>query len=178
MVVDMDKKVILILGGVKSGKSRYALERARTIGKRRLLLATSEAGDDEMKERIEEHRKFRGDDFFTLEEPIELEKAIGNRTQPWDVVVVDCLTLWLNNLFLQGMNDDEIHKRFKGIIKEATSVNHTIMFVSNEVGMGIVPDNHLARRFRDLSGYLHRLIAEHADEVVFMIAGKPLFISR
>jgi adenosylcobinamide kinase / adenosylcobinamide-phosphate guanylyltransferase len=160
--------MILVGGGSRSGKSRYALELAKQRGVRPAFLATAQAFDDEMTERIRKHREERGDGFVTLEEPFELANALRAQRE-CDVIVVDCLTLWVSNLML---SDREIPAN--ELIAAARESAATVIFVSNEVGCGIVPENPLARRFRDLAGALNQRVAAAADEVYWMAFGIPL----
>lgn len=162
--------VILIGGGARSGKSRYALEKARAIPGTRAFVATAEASDEEMTLRIHHHKEERGADFTTIEEPIELARVIAESN--FDVLLIDCLTLWLSNLMFANKTT-EIDK----LIQAAQSSSKTILFVTNEVGSGIVPtDNALSRDFRDRAGILNQRIAAIASEVHFMIFGQPLRI--
>lgn len=160
--------VILIGGGARSGKSRYGLEKARAITGTRAFVATAEASDEEMTLRIRHHREERGEDFTTIEEPIELARVTAE--SKFDVLLIDCLTLWLSNIMF-AHKTTEIDK----LIQAAHSTPRTIIFVTNEVGSGIVPtDNALSRDFRDQAGILNQRIAAIADEVYFMIFGQPL----
>lgn len=154
--------VVLVGGGSRSGKSRWALDRARKRGGRRVFIATAEALDEEMAGRIAKHRAERGEEFQTIEEPLELARAI--RSIQGDAIVVDCLTLWLSNV--AGDVEDTI-----AAAKEQTA---EVIFVTNEVGCGIVPDNVLAREFRDRAGFVNQRFAEAADEVYFMVFGQAL----
>jgi adenosylcobinamide kinase / adenosylcobinamide-phosphate guanylyltransferase len=162
--------IILIGGGARSGKSRYALEKARGIAGTRAFLATAEAFDEEMSTRIRRHQEDRGDDFTTIEEPIDLAPIITD--SKFDVLVVDCLTLWLSNLMFANRLD-EIDR----LIAAAKATIETVIFVTNEVGSGIVPTDHaLARDFRDRAGILNQRIAAIAQEVYLMVFGQPLRI--
>jgi adenosylcobinamide kinase/adenosylcobinamide-phosphate guanylyltransferase len=154
--------LVLVGGGARSGKSRWALERARKRGGRLVFIATAEALDDEMSGRILKHRAERGDDFETIEEPRELARAI--RSAQGDAIVVDCLTLWLAN----GMGDVE------GTIAAVKEHTAETIVVTNEVGCGIVPDNALAREFQDRAGVVNQRFAEAADEVYWMVFGQAL----
>ena len=161
--------MVLVGGGSRSGKSRYALELARQRGPRRGFLATAEALDDEMRERIRQHRAERGGDFLTLEEPLELAEVITVHAPSFDVLVVDCLTVWLSNLLLAG-REPALDKLLDAARRDPLAC----IFVSNEVGCGIVPDNALARRFRDLAGEVNQRVAALAEEVYWMAFGLPL----
>jgi adenosylcobinamide kinase/adenosylcobinamide-phosphate guanylyltransferase len=155
--------VVLIGGGSRSGKSRFALERARREGSNLVFIATAEAGDNEMRERIARHRAERGDEFRTVEAPVELAAAI--RSSEGDAIVVDCLTLWLANTMTGEFTD---------LQAAARASRSCVILVTNEVGCGIVPENALAREFRDRAGILNQRMAECADEVYWMVFGQPL----
>ncbi len=160
--------IILIGGGARSGKSRYALEKARAIDGTRAFVATAQATDEEMTARIQHHREERGEEFSTIEEPIELPRIIAETK--FDVLLIDCLTLWLSNIMFVN-NTCEI----EALIKSAQSATGTIIFVTNEVGSGIVPTDHaVSRDFRDRAGTLNQRIAAIADEVYLMVFGQPL----
>lgn len=173
----MTNKVVLITGGARSGKSRYAEERARETGARRLYLATAEAKDEEMARRIAAHRERRGDGWLTVEEPIELPRELLRRRGEVDCALVDCLTLWTSNLLL--LHDVEaVTKKIDELINALTLLDFHVFFVTNEVGSAIVPDNALARSFRDLVGWTNQRVAQSADEVVLMVAGLPVFVKK
>jgi adenosylcobinamide kinase/adenosylcobinamide-phosphate guanylyltransferase len=159
--------LILIGGGARSGKSRFALDRARREGTKLVFIATAEARDEEMTRRIEQHRADRGPEFVTLEAPIELPAAI--RSADGDAIVVDCLTLWLANIL-----DRDADAATRELEDAARSSKACVILVTNEVGSGIVPDNALAREFRDRAGILNQRMAEAATEVYWMIFGQPL----
>jgi adenosylcobinamide kinase / adenosylcobinamide-phosphate guanylyltransferase len=157
--------LVLVGGGARSGKSRWALERARKRGGRLAYIATAEALDEEMSERIARHRSERGDEFVTVEEPLELARAI--RASEGDAIVVDCLTLWLSNSM--GLEDQT-----GATIAAARESDAEVIFVTNEVGGGIVPENALARDFRDRAGVMNQRFAEAAGEVYWMVFGQAL----
>jgi len=162
--------IILIGGGARSGKSRFALEKARAIEGRRAFVATAQPSDEEMTARIHRHREERGQEFSTIEEPIELPRIISETK--FDVLVIDCLTLWLSNIMFVN-NTCEI----EALIKSSHSAKGTLIFVTNEVGSGIVPTDHaVSRDFRDQAGILNQRIAAISDEVYFMVFGQPLRI--
>ena len=163
--------ITLIGGGSRSGKSTYALELARRSGGRLGFLATAQAFDDEMRDRIDKHQVERGPDFRTIEEPLELARIIKDNEGSLDVLVVDCLTLWLSNLMLGGHEPP-----FEEFLSTASQSPIKCLLVTNEVGCGIVPENALARRFRDLAGTLNQRAAHNAVEVYWMIFGVPLKI--
>jgi adenosylcobinamide kinase/adenosylcobinamide-phosphate guanylyltransferase len=158
--------VILIGGGARSGKSRYALEKARSIPGTRAFVATAQPSDDEMTARIRRHREERGSEFSTIEEPIDLPRVIAETK--FDVLVIDCLTLWLSNIMFANKNSE------RELENAARSAPGTIIFVTNEVGSGIVPtDNALSREFRDRAGILNQRIADVAQEVYLVVFGLP-----
>jgi adenosyl cobinamide kinase/adenosyl cobinamide phosphate guanylyltransferase len=166
-------RVALILGGARSGKSRYALEWARQFPPPRLYLATAEAGDEEMAARIAQHRRDRGEGWDTEETPLDLTEAILRAQGRYQVILADCLTLWLSNWLIRGDRAglESVCNELAAAVERTTT---PIILVSNEVGWGIVPENPLAREFRDRSGRLHQLLAAAADLVVLLMAGLPL----
>lgn len=161
----------LILGGARSGKSTYAEGLAEAHDGPLVYIATAQAYDGEMTARIAAHVARRGPAWQTLEEPIELAGAIAEAATPGSFVLVDCLTLWLNNLLL-GEHDIAAHT--DRLLASLAASEATLALVSNEVGLGIVPENALARRFRDEAGILNQNVAEAADRVVLVTAGLPL----
>ena len=166
--------ITLVLGGARSGKSRYAEGIALARPAPRYYLATAEAGDDEMSDRIAEHRRRRGDAWITLEEPLDLSGTLARTAaDPQATLLVDCLTLWLANLM--GAERD-IETATTALIAACDAVRGEVVLVSNEVGLGIVPDNALARAFRDHAGRLNQAVAARADRVVFVAAGLPLLL--
>lgn len=169
------KRVILVLGGARSGKSALAQRLAEELGPSPLYLATARVDDEEMAERVAKHRKNRGDHWQTLEEPIALTSVICGIPAAISAILVDCLTLWLSNLLISGDEESSL-VAVQNLIKIFPQVKSHLVLVSNEVGMGIVPDNPLARRFRDLSGAMNQMVAAAADEVYLVAAGLPLKI--
>jgi adenosylcobinamide kinase/adenosylcobinamide-phosphate guanylyltransferase len=157
-----------VLGGARSGKSAYALREAERLGGRPVMVATAQALDAEMTERIARHRAERGAAWATVEAPLELEDAVRS-LRPRDVAVVDCLTLWLSNLM---HIEADVAERTEALVAalHASPADHVIL-ISNEVGQGIVPDNALARRFRDEAGWMHQAVASACDRMVFVQAG-------
>ncbi len=162
---------LLVLGGARSGKSAYALKLAETCAAERLYLATAEAGDEEMAARIARHRAERGEGWTTLEEPLEVASALAAEARPGRVAVVDCLTLWLSNLMLAGR---EPGAAIAGLARAIGDLAGPAILVSNEVGLGIVPEHRLGREFRDWQGRANREIAEACDAAVFIAAGLPV----
>lgn len=168
-------KLILIGGGVRSGKSDFALSLARRLGQRRLFLATAQAGDDEMAERIRRHRQIRGDDFVTIEEPLAIPDAV-RRHADFDVLVLDCLTLWFSNLLGQGFNQERVLQHVDDLLAVLARQTGHAVIITNEVGMGIVPESALGRLFRDVAGLAHQRISQAADEVYLAVLGTILRI--
>ncbi|MGZ3569065.1 MAG: bifunctional adenosylcobinamide kinase/adenosylcobinamide-phosphate guanylyltransferase [Thermodesulfobacteriota bacterium] len=172
----MGKKMILITGGCRSGKSRFALDYANQHFSKKLYLATCEALDEEMAQRIEHHKKMRGPEWRTIEEPVEIVDQIGLHGTGVEVILLDCLTLWLSNLLMRRKNDLEIMEEVSRLIDTMKEKRTSFILVSNEVGLGIVPADKLSRRFRDLSGTANQKIAEAADTAIFMVSGIPLIL--
>ena len=163
-------RLTLVLGGARSGKSRYAEDLITRLAPPWVYVATAQAFDDEMQERIAEHRTRRATGWRTVEAPLALAEAL--RAAGDAPVLVDCLTLWLSNLLLADADLDTAEAALDAALGRAAPT----VLVSNEVGLGIVPDNALARRFRDHAGRLHQRLAARADRVVFTVAGLPLFV--
>ena len=163
--------VTLVLGGARSGKSAFAERVVERASATRLYLATGQAWDDEMRDRIASHKNRRGEGWDTIEAPLELAQALETNARADRPVLVDCLTLWVTNLML---GEHDIGKAFDGLAATIPTLKGPVVLVSNEVGLGIVPDNAMARAFRDQAGRLHQLIAGLADEVHFVAAGLPL----
>jgi len=164
----------LITGGCRSGKSTHAIAIASAYpASRKFFIATAEALDDEMRTRIAHHRRFRPAEFQTIEEPQKLGAALSSLQGRADVVVVDCLTLWISNL-LQEYSDDAILAEAGALANLLLQAPFATFVVTDEVGWGVVPDNPVARRFRDLLGWTNQTIARVADEVLLMAAGYPL----
>jgi adenosylcobinamide kinase/adenosylcobinamide-phosphate guanylyltransferase len=172
----MGKKIIFVTGGCRSGKSRYALDYANRHFSRKLYLATGEVLDEEMARRVEIHRKARGPEWQTIEEPIEVVDEIAQYGYTVEVILLDCLTLWLSNLLLKWDDESKIMNAINRFTEAIKQTQATLIIVTNEVGMGIVPADPLARRFRDLSGRVNQKIAELADSVAFMVSGIPMFL--
>ena len=169
----MPSKVIFVGGGARSGKSRFALEYARKLGRRRLFVATADAFDAEMAERILRHQNERGADFATVEEPLHVARLLG-QVRDVDVVVVDCLTLWLSNLLMRGTSVEDIDDQVAKVVTVLKARLRSVVLVSNEVGFGIVPESALGRTFRDVAGRAHQRLAAEADEVYLAAVGVVL----
>ncbi|MCO6185785.1 bifunctional adenosylcobinamide kinase/adenosylcobinamide-phosphate guanylyltransferase [Rhizobium sp. L1K21] len=164
-------RVTLVLGGARSGKSAFAEQLAVQSGQALHYIATGQAWDDEMRERIATHRQRRGGLWTTHEAPVELSAAIASLDNANNTILVDCLTLWVTNLM---MGESDMDAAFEALLNQLSGVRAHIIFVSNEVGMGIVPENAMARQFRDLAGSLHQKIAAQAEAVYLVAAGLPL----
>jgi adenosylcobinamide kinase/adenosylcobinamide-phosphate guanylyltransferase len=172
----MGKKVIFITGGCRSGKSRYALDYANRHFSKKLYLATCEVLDQEMAQRVENHKKMRGPEWQTVEEPLEVVEKVRRYGDEAEVVLLDCITLWLSNLLLKWDDDSKVTGEVDRLIETLKKSQASFLIVSNEVGMGIVPADPLSRRFRDLSGTVNQRIAEVADTVILMVSGLPIFL--
>jgi len=183
----MRLKNTLITGGARSGKSNFAQELALKSGKPVLFVATAEAGDEEMRQRIEAHRKARPADWSTLEATAHIGSRILQEIGEAHTVIVDCVTLLVNNIFLQYGNHagEEIDAALveKGVMAEIdelidciTRLDASFIIVTNEVGLGLVPPNKIGRLYRDILGKANQMLARHVDEVYLMVAGKPLAI--
>jgi adenosylcobinamide kinase/adenosylcobinamide-phosphate guanylyltransferase len=163
---------VLVLGGARSGKTGFAERLAMRAGESPLYLATAQALDAEMAERVRMHQQQRHKRFATLEEPIALSTALRAAAKTHDVILVDCLTLWITNLL--GANDNVAAAVDELVATLPQIEDCKVILVSNEVGLGIVPDNAMARMFRDLAGAAHQRLAEICSEVHFVVAGLPM----
>ena len=164
-------EVIFIVGGARSGKSNFAEKLAEEQSKHLLYLATGEPKDNEMKKRIEKHKKRRGRKWKLIEAPIELAKALSTIKSDIDVVLIDCITLWISNLLLSGKTVSIIKKDIAKMIAVLERKSFTTILVSNDVGCGIVPGDPLSRKYRDVLGLANQLIAGSADTVYNMCCG-------
>ncbi len=172
----MQKKIYFITGGARSGKSSLAERLAASIDGTRAYVATAQALDAEMAARIAKHRLDRGDSWDTYEEPLAVAELLTKLSARYAVVLLDCLTLWLSNVMAHTGTDEAVTGRAEELLEAVRQFPGTCIIVSNEVGLGIVPDNALARRFRDLAGMLNQKIAHVADEAYFTAAGIPIRI--
>ncbi len=171
----MSAPLIFVTGGTRSGKSGYAQSRCEALSGPWLYVATGEARDDEMHQRIARHQQERGENWRLLEEPVELVAHLPKAANGCGAILLDCVTLWITNLFF-AHNEQEAPviaevERFLALVPE---LKVPLFVVSNEIGFGIVPENRLARRFRDLAGEVNRLFARAADEAYLVVSGLPL----
>lgn len=169
----MDRKITFITGGARSGKSTLALSLASNIAGRKAYIATCEPLDEEMRERIERHRAERSEDWETFEEPVDISALIRDISGKYEAVLIDCLTLWLSNVIGRGLDAGEMSQELTQSLDGASC---NVIVVSNEVGMGIVPEGELSRRFRDMAGRLNQIVAAVADEVYLSVSGIPIKI--
>jgi adenosylcobinamide kinase/adenosylcobinamide-phosphate guanylyltransferase len=189
----MHKKIIFITGGAKSGKSAYALINATRISGDKAYIATAEALDEEMRERIENHKGQRGKEWDTFEEPLKIAKVIKEIEGKYTAIVLDCLTLWLSNILIRTQNTKNrtvtVEMEIEGLLDSLSLFKKSpvcgggsgfcsLYIVSNEVGMGIVPENDMARKFRNIAGILNQKVAEISDEVYVVVAGIPVKIKE
>jgi adenosylcobinamide kinase/adenosylcobinamide-phosphate guanylyltransferase len=172
----MGKKIVFVTGGVRSGKSRFALDYANQHFSKKLFLATCEALDEEMARRVEDHQKRRGPEWLTIEEPIKVVDKIKPYGDEVEVILIDCITLWLSNLLMGLESDSRIMEEVDRLSEAMKKSPSSFIIVSNEVGMGIVPIDSLGRRFRDLSGMANQKMAELAERVILMVSGIPIFL--
>ena len=190
-------RLVLILGGARSGKSAFAERLARKSGHSVAFIATATAGDDEMRERIARHRAARPASWHTIEEPLDLAGALQQADRMADVLLLDCITLWLNNLYAQTIGqyaheneaeqynalarlDETALQEIEKLLAAVQSLNSgkTLLIVTNEVGLGIVPAYPLGRLYRDTLGYVNQHLAQAADRVYLMVAGMGFDLKR
>lgn len=169
-------RIIFLVGGARSGKSAYALELGSRMQGRKAFIATAEALDEEMRERIALHQETRPKEWETIEEPVALSEALKRIDGICDAAIVDCLTLWLSNMIGRGMDGGHIKAEIELFTETLKAVSYNAIVVSNEVGQGIVPENKVARVFRDMSGLMNRRVACVAGEVYLVTCGIPLKI--
>lgn len=166
------KKIILITGGARSGKSRYAEQLARSLTSNPVYVATAHIWDKEFGERVRRHQERRGPEWTTIEE----EKQLSRHNLAGRVAVIDCITLWCTNYFFEMKDVDATLDALKDEFDRFTTPEATYIFVTNEIGMGGVSDNDVQRRFTDLQGWMNQYVASKADEVILMVAGIPVKI--
>ena len=170
--------LIFVTGGARSGKSTFALQLAKKIGKKIAFIATGQAGDEEMQRRIQMHKQDRPQEWTTIEEPLDVASAIDT-AKGHDTLIIDCITLLLSNLICSTDNLEDISwipERIEKLIESAKRFSGMVIIISNEVGMGIVPENKLAREFRDLAGKANQMIASSAGQVYICFSGIPVLI--
>ncbi|MDY7031073.1 MAG: bifunctional adenosylcobinamide kinase/adenosylcobinamide-phosphate guanylyltransferase [Thermodesulfobacteriota bacterium] len=171
----MNRETVFVTGGARSGKSSFAYNLAESMSIHRAYIATAQPLDEEMKERIEKHRKARGPGWDTIEEPIKLVDILSDIKKSYDLVLIDCITLWISNLL--GLYDESaeyVLDDVKKLVHVCQGIDCHLIFVSNEVGMGIVPENPLARLFRDISGKTNQMLADISSSAYCMVSGLPL----
>lgn len=167
----------LITGGCRSGKSRHALELAAEIeAKKKIFIATCIPHDDEMKQRVARHKAERSNVWTTVEEPVKLPEAIRKYSKKNNLILVDCLTLWVSNLFMEVEGEEPLEDHIQRLILAVETVRCPLIIVTNEVGSGIVPENRLAREFRDTIGLVNQRVAASVDRVIHTVAGIPVTI--
>lgn len=172
------KRSIFILGGARSGKSSYAVDVAKRLKKRTLFIATATSFDEEMKKRIKLHKISRPRHWKLIEEGKEINSVLIKLKNKYEIILIDCLGLWVSNLLAEDLTDKEIEKKINKLVKSISKFKVITILVSNEVGTGIVPGSPLARRFRDLLGMANQMIAKYSDEVIFMQSGIPMKIKN
>jgi adenosylcobinamide kinase/adenosylcobinamide-phosphate guanylyltransferase len=171
-MIENKAKTTLVIGGCRSGKSSYALDAANEMaGDGKVYLATSVPADDEMKDRVHRHQAERGADWKTVEEPVLIHEAISDASKAARVILVDCLTLWTSNLLFRGDDEACIMAAVDDLVLSLEKASCPVLLVSNEVGYGIVPENSLARQFRDMAGLVNQRVAAAADRVILTVAG-------
>lgn len=170
--------IVLATGGARSGKSAWALRRAEEMGEPRVYIATCQPMDDEMRTRVERHRAQRSNrGWAAVEEPLDLAGALRRAAGEYAVALVDCLTVWIANRMYQAeLTEEAVAAECARVIEACTAFSRGVVFVTGEVGLGIVPENAIARRYRDLLGACNQAIAAHAAEVTLLVCGQPLRI--
>ncbi len=184
MADEQKGRIVYVSGGCRSGKSAYAQELAESLPGHKAYVATCPVIDSEMDERIVRHQKDReGRNWQTIEAPVDLAGALKDAGD-YDVLLVDCLTLWINNLLYEAeqreedLDEDGVRSKCLDLVSACCRPHQTIIFVSNELGMGLVPADSVSRRYRDLVGRCNQMIAEAADDAVFMVSGLPLTLKN
>lgn len=167
---------VLITGGTRSGKSRYAVELAKRFGRRIAYLATCQPMDQEMRRRVARHRRQRPAHWLTIEHPTDLPETLIRMNDTLDAAIIDCLTLYLCEHLLQHDSDALVTRRVRELCAAIPRLSYPVILVTNEVGSGIVPEHPLGRRFRDLAGLANQTVAELAPCVVLMVAGIPVVL--
>lgn len=168
------KKIVLITGGARSGKSRYAEELARSLSATPVYVATAHIWDEEFRERVRKHQERRGPEWTNIEE----EKLLSRHDLTGRVAVIDCLTLWCTNFFFELHDVEVALEALKAEFDKFTAHDATYIFVTNEIGMGGVSENVVQRKFTDLQGWMNQYVADRADEVVLMVCGIPVIVKK
>lgn len=166
-------KITFLLGGARSGKSSYAIKLAREYGGKVAFIATCQPLDAEMKKRIRLHKKTRPSCWQTFEEPKDVAALLKKIGAKFDTIIIDCLTLMISNLMMDGERETTIQKKLKDMLGALDKMKTQAIIVSNEVCLGIVPDNKLGRTFRDIAGKINQIAASKADNVFFLVSGIP-----
>lgn len=172
----MSGKTTLVTGGSRSGKSRYALQLAKKTNNPKIFIATAEPLDEEMAERISNHRKERGKEWATIEESLDLTSVLNSREDLPEFIVVDCITLWLSNMVMKEISQETILERVHEFVRECKNCTGDVVVITNELGSGIVPLEPSSRSFRDIAGQTNQILASEFDEVVNMVSGIPVII--
>jgi len=170
------KETLFVTGGCRSGKSGFALRFADHRFKKKAFIATCRAQDKEMEQRIKEHQKVRGLEWQTVEVSTDLPDAVASNGDKGDVILIDCLTLWVSNLLAENKSQEEVLAQADALVQAINRAPCSVILVSNEVGTGIVPENELARRFRDIAGMVNQKVAACVNTVVWMVAGIAVVI--
>ncbi|MFH0791418.1 MAG: bifunctional adenosylcobinamide kinase/adenosylcobinamide-phosphate guanylyltransferase [Candidatus Omnitrophota bacterium] len=169
-------KITFILGGARSGKSNYALKIAKENGKKVAFIATCKPQDLEMKQRIRQHKKIRPAHWQTYENYKDILRLLEKIGAKFDTILIDCLTLLVSDLMLNGFKESAIKNEINKLLKMLGQINAQSIIVSNEVGLGIIPENKLAREFRDIAGRMNQIVADKADNLYFLVSGIALKI--
>jgi len=169
-------RFILVTGGARSGKSRFAVNFAKRWGRRIVYLATCHAADREMRQRIARHQCQRPTHWRTIESPADPLTALLKLGRKTDGVILDCLTMYVSTLLVEGRSDVTIQRRVRQLCNVIRHVSYPVAIVTNEVGSSVVPDYELGRRFRDVAGLANQIAADHADQVVWLVAGIPVYV--
>jgi len=174
--LDFIKMIIFILGGARSGKSEFALKLAESLNAKNFYyIATAQALDEEMKERIKKHKEKRNKKWQTVEEPFKIEEVLKKLNRPGNVILIDCLTLWITNLMMFEKDLKKEFEKFLMILKKYKGKKDVwLICISNEVGLGVIPETKTGRKFRDITGEFHQKLAQISDENYFIIAGCPI----
>jgi adenosylcobinamide kinase/adenosylcobinamide-phosphate guanylyltransferase len=170
-------RITAYIGGARSGKSRLALQHAHTAGDDVAFVATCQPLDDEMRARVDRHRRERSKDWQTVECPIELAAALRSLSAP-RCILVDCLTLWASNLLCAERSENEIFDAFADVLRAARELPGEVVFITNEVGCGVVPEHELGRRFRDVAGWINQRLGDAADDLYWVVCGRAVPLKR